>query len=135
MAITKEKQKQEALERMKILQLHENAIKEFDKKGILNKSELRGFLYYLSKEEEGLVRKWEKESGNLAYHAILTHTPIGTMLSILYVSQYEDDWEKEKENLKRNMAIAYVMNLDDDWCSEYGNIGFERNIGGLIRTF
>ncbi|MFY9413204.1 MAG: hypothetical protein WAP27_00460, partial [Tepidanaerobacteraceae bacterium] len=67
--------------------------------------------------------------------AILTHTPIGTMLSILYVSQYEDDWEKEKENLKRNMAIAYVMNLDDDWCSEYGNIGFERNIGGLIRTF
>lgn len=129
----KEKQKEEAVKRMKFLELNEKAIEEFEE-GKLNKSELVGFLYWLDEEEEKMVRKWEEETGNLAYHLILSNTSFGRLLTVLYVSKYEEEWESDHEDLKHEVAIAYVFNLDTPMFSEYGRIGFKKNIGGLIRT-
>ena len=44
----KAKQKQEAIARMKLLKLHGNVIREFEKEGIVNLSENGGFLYWLN---------------------------------------------------------------------------------------
>lgn len=41
----KEQQKQEAIERMKLLKLDSNVIKEFAKEGVINMSENGGILY------------------------------------------------------------------------------------------
>lgn len=129
----RKKQKEEALRRMKALDLHENAIKEFKEEGKLNKSESIGFLYYLNDEEEEMIREWEKETGNLAYHARLDYTKFGTLMSIFYISKYEEEWEMDMDDLENNMALVYVMNLEDDMMSEFGSIVFKKNIGGLIR--
>ena len=130
----RERQKLEAINRMIKLKLHENVIKEFEIEDKLYKSEFHGILYWLNVEEEKIVRDWEQETGNLAYHIIHNNTEFGELLSIFYVSQYEEEWEMDMRDLSEGIAIVYVKNLDDDWCSEYGSIGFKRSIGGLVRT-
>lgn len=129
----KEKQRLEAIERMRMLGIHENAIEEFEEEGKIYKSETIGFLYWLNDEEEKLIKNWEEETGNMAYHAIFNNTLFGRMLSILYVSKYEEEWEFDRRDIENNMPIAYVMNLDDEMLSEAGTIVIKRNIGGLIR--
>ena len=49
------KQKQEAIERMKLLNLHGNVIKAFEKEGIVNLSENGGLLYWLNSEQQAIV--------------------------------------------------------------------------------
>ena len=53
------KQKQEAIERMKLLNLHGNVIKAFEKEGIVNLSENGGLLYWLNSEQQAIVL-WTK---------------------------------------------------------------------------
>ena len=55
----KEKMKNEALERMKSLKLHENVICEFEKEDKLNKSFAFGILYWLTEEEKAEIMKTE----------------------------------------------------------------------------
>lgn len=128
-----EKQKREALERMKLLNIHDDVVNDFTKSQKLYRSELMGILYWLNSKEQEIIKKWEEETGHLAYHVILTYTNFGRLLSILFVSKYEEDWEMEKECIKNNTLIAYVKNLDDDFLSECGSITFRENMGGLIR--
>lgn len=130
----REEQKAEAIKRMKALCLHENAIREFEEEGKINKSELYGILYWLSKKEEEMVKSWEAETENVAYHVILSHTSFGTLMSIFYVSKHKDEWEMDNNDLKEGVAVVYVKNLDNEMCSEYGSIGFKQKIGGLVRT-
>ena len=129
----RERQKLEAINRMIKLKLHENVIKEFEIEDKLYKSEFHGILYWLNVEEEKIVRDWEQETGNLAYHIIHNNTEFGELLSIFYVSQHEEEWEMDRNDLNNDLAVVYVKNLSDDWCSEYGSIGFKRYIGGLVR--
>ena len=57
----KVKQKQEANARMKLLKLHENVIREFEKEGIVNLSENGGFLYWLNGDQQAIVDDFEAE--------------------------------------------------------------------------
>ena len=66
----KVKQKQEAIARMKLLKLHENVIREFEKEGIVNLSENGGFLYWLNGDQQAIVDDFEAEHGALVYHVI-----------------------------------------------------------------
>ncbi len=53
---------------------------------------------------------------------------------MFYVSQYIEEWEYDIGNIPENRQLCYVKNLSDECCSEFGYIGFRKNIGGLIRT-
>jgi hypothetical protein len=130
----KEKMKNEALERMKSLKLHENVICEFEKEDKLNKSFAFGILYWLTEEEKQLVKEWEEETGNLVYHVIENQFEFGHCYSLLYVSKYEEEWEMDRDLIKYNTSYAYVINTDDDMCSELGAIGIVPKIGGIMRT-
>lgn len=123
----------EALLRMKKLNLHENAIREFKTEGKLNKSEFGGILYWLDDEERLLVKNWEAETKNMVYHVIKNHTAIGMMYSFLYVSPSPEGWERDNDDLSEGCALAYVLNVDDPWLSEYGTIGIRPCIGGVRR--
>lgn len=125
----KEEMKKEALNRMKMLKLHPNIIKEFSNKGILNLS-LNAALYYLSEEQLARVQEFEKEYGGLVYHVIQNRY----MLSFLYVSKHKEEWEYDRNDLKEGYPIAYVVNLSDESCSEFGSIGIRPCVGGLLRT-
>ena len=119
----KTKQRTEALKRMELLKLHENVIDDFKEISLLNQSEYGGILYWVEGEMEKKIREWEEKTGNLVYHVIHDYTEFGELLSLLYVSQYEEEWEMERDDLVDGYPLAYVMNLTDDWCSEYGSIG------------
>lgn len=131
----KAKQKQEALERMKMLKLHGNIIKEFDKEGIVNLSENGGFLYWLDSNQQAIVDEFETEHDALVYHVIHDCTEFGELYSLLYVSKYEEEWEDDRNDLKDGYALVYVKNMDDDFCSEFGSIGVKPQFGGLVRMY
>lgn len=82
-----------------------------------------------------VVPDFEKENNGLVYHVIKSHTTIGLMYSLLYVSEYEEEWEMDMEDLGTGHALAYVVNKDMPDCSEFGTIGIEPSIGGLRRTW
>ena len=103
------RQKQEAIERMKMLQLHTNIIKEFEKDGTLNLSENGGYLYWLDSDQKAMVEDFEREYKALVYHVIHNYTEIGEMYSLLYVSKDENEWG-------------------------FGSIGVKPQYGGLVRT-
>lgn len=66
MNITLEEKKTEALERMEMLNLYPNIVKEFKKDGIVNMSEHGGMLYWLTDEQKGFVEEFEAEYNALA---------------------------------------------------------------------
>ena len=134
MKITIEKKKQEAIERMKSLNLYPNIIKEFEKENIVNMSENGGFLYWLTDEQKEIVSDFEAEYDALVYHVIHNFTELGEMLTIFYVSDDEEEWEYDRADLKDGYACAYVKNLTDDMCSEFGSVCFRQQYGGLVRT-
>lgn len=128
-----EKMKKEAIERMKLLKMHENPIAEFEKEGKLNLSE-QGILFWLNEKEQNMVDEFEKEHNALVYHVVKSHTNIGLMYSLLYVSCYEEEWLYDSENIKNEISFAYVINVDSPDCSEFGSIGIRPCFGGVIRT-
>ena len=134
MKVTIEQKKQEAIARMKPLHLHPNVIREFEKDNILNLSESGGFLYWLTDEQKEHVSAFEEEHNALVYHAIHDDTWFGELLTFLYVSDHQEEWEADREELRDGYACAYVKNLDDDYCSEFGGIRFKQQFGGLVRT-
>lgn len=134
MAVTREKMKKEALVRMKILGLHKNALKDLEQKDIVNLS-FFGALYFLDDGQKARVRQFEEESGGLVYHVIHNYTDLGETLSFLYVDEYEDEWPRDREDLKEGIPLVYVANLTDEMYSEYGGIGVKPYMGGVLRTF
>lgn len=132
----KDLQKQEAVKRIKMLKFHENVLKEFQE-DVLNKSEFAGFhgvLFWLDDKEKEFIKKWEKKSDNLAYHIIKQNTEFGIMMSILYVSKHEEEWQMDLEDLENENAIAYCIIGTDETYGEYGSIGVRPANGGLTRT-
>lgn len=129
----REKQKAEAIARMKKLGIIEDAIKQFEDDNVVMVSE-NGFLYWLDDEQKEIVKEFEDEYGALVYMVIHNMTLFGELLSMLYVSKHQDEWVYDNEDIEAGYAIAFVKNLDDDFCSEIGSIAIERKYGGLVRV-
>lgn len=125
-----EKMKKEAINRMKMLKLHPNIIKEFSNKNILNLS-LNTALHHLNQEQLARVQEFEQKYDVLVYHVIQN----GQMLSFLYVSKYQEEWEHDRNDLEEGYPFVYVANLTDESCSEFGSIGIQTYKGGVIRTY
>lgn len=132
--MNKELQKKEAIARMKMLEIYAATIKEFEKDNIINKSEHGGFLYWLDENEQKIVKEFEEKYNALVYHVIHNYTEFGELYSLLYVSQHEEEWDYDKDDIENNVALAYVKNIDEDMFSEFGSIGIKRQYGGLVRT-
>lgn len=135
MKATKEQMKQEALDRMKLLKLHPNVIKEFKEEDKLNYSMgIHGILYWATDEIGEVVQKFENQTGYLVYHVIHNNTEIGRMLTLLYVSTEMEEWNADKQDLREGCPLAYVENLTYPDCSEFGSVGVKSLNGGVVRT-
>jgi len=132
--MTRQEQKQEAIARMQMLKLHQNPIREFDKEDIVNLSEHGGILYWLDENQQEYVKEFENKYNAVVYHVIHNITEFGELLAFLYVSDSQEEWEYDRDDLKDGYACAYVKNLDDEMCSEFGSIGIKPSFGGLVRT-
>ena len=127
-------QKQEALNRMRMLDIYSPAIKEFEKENIINKSEHGGLLYWLDENEQEFVKEFEEKYNAIVYHIIHNYTEFGELYSLLFVSQHKEEWDWDNEDIKNNIAMVYVKNIDEDAFSEFGSIGIKSQFGGLVRT-
>lgn len=128
------KQKQEAIERMKMLKIYTQAIKEFEKENVINVSEHGGILFWLDDEQQEMVKRFEEKYNAVVYHIIHNYTEFGELYSLLYVSQHEEEWDYDKDDIKHNIALCYVVNKDEESFSEFGSIGIKSQFGGVIRT-
>lgn len=135
MKATKEQMKQEALARMKLLDLHQNVVKDFETEGKINYSlGIHGILYWVTGEIGEVVQKFENQTGYLVYHVIHNNTEIGRMLTLLYVSTEMEEWNADKQDLQEGCPLAYVENLTYPDCSEFGSVGVKPFNGGVVRT-
>ena len=136
MNVSMENKKVEAINRMKKLDLFKPYIMAFEKRGKIYLSEMTGGVYEFDSNAELVVKvkEFEKENDVLVYHVIHTMTQFGELYNFLYVSDYEDEWEMDNEDLDEGYAMAYVWNKTDDWCSEFGSIGVRGKFGGIVRT-
>lgn len=133
--MTKKEMKKEAIKRMKILRLHQNAIEDFINENKLNKSDgPLGSLYWLDEEEQKMIKEFEEEHKVIVYHVIHTFSNLGETYELLFVSNYKEEWEDEKVDLKNGFACVYVKVIDNEQDSEMGYIGVEYRNGGLIRV-
>lgn len=137
------KQKEEAIIRLNMLKtrgLLNNVVDEFEKSDLLYYSEdfpgpFKGILYWVKNNEDYVkaVKDFESEYNCLVYHCILDQFEFGTVLSMLYVSDTEDEWEAEREDLTESIPIAYCYNFDEPYFSEFGSIHIAMANGGITR--
>ena len=130
----REKQKQEAIERMKMLKIYTQAIKEFEKDNVINVSEHGGILFWLDDEQQEMVKRFEEKYNAVVYHVIHNYTEFGELYSLLYVSQHEEEWDYDRDDIKHNISLSYVVNINEESFSEFGSIGIRPQFGGLVRT-
>lgn len=127
----------EAVKRMKALGIFPQTIKQFEKENYLSQSEPPvGACYWVEGEQLERVRQFEKKHNALVYHIIHEWTNIGELENYLYVSDYEEGWPMDNEDIKEGRVLAYVVNKDMPDCSEFGSIGVALTpAAGLKRTW
>ena len=125
--------KDEAIERMELLQLHKNTIEDFKQSNKLNRSENAGTLYWLTDEEKKLVNDFEKENaGTMVYHIIKTITQdLGIVYDLLYVTEDTEDWSIDRKYLQDDLVLSYTITEN----SESGFIKIKKLNGGIIREY
>ena len=81
-----------------------------------------------------MVKRFEEKYNAVVYHVIHNYTEFGELYSLLYVSQHENEWDYDKDDIRDNIALCYVVNKDEENFSEFGSIGIKPQFGGVIRT-
>ena len=136
MNVSREIKKEEAIKRMRAMNIYSDAIKQFKNADIVMVSEPPlGGLFWLNDEEKEMVSKFEQENNALVYLVVRSFTNLGIMDNIFYVSDYQDEWEMDNADLNENYACVYVINHDMPDCSEFGTIAWKSVGGGILRVF
>ena len=134
MNISMEIKKMEAVKRMEVMKIFTPAIKQFKKDGKVMVSEPPlGGLYWVEDELETIIKKFEKENNALVYLVVRAFTNFGKMDSLLFIGDYEEEWEVENEDIKDGIVFSYTINYDMPDFSEMGSIGYRSIGGGIIR--
>ena len=133
--VSKSAQKLEAVKRLQMLKVHPNVIKEFQYDiPLINYSFVGALRWVEDPRWKKIISEFEEEYNAVVYHAIFTPTIFGDFLTLLYVSQHDEEWAADNEELEHGCAYAYVANLTNDIYSEIGRVSIEPLFGGVIRT-
>lgn len=134
MNIPIEKKKQEAINRMNALGIFPETIKQF-KGGMVSYSEPPLCAnYWLDDDQKKIVKGFEEEHNALVYFVIRSYTEFGKMDSLLYVCDYEEEWEMDREDISAGYVMVYTYVYDAPYFSEIGSIAIQGRFGGLVRV-
>ena len=100
-------QKEEAISRLKALKVMPQIIKEFENENTVYSSE-SGYLYFLSDEQEKIVKEFEEHHDAVVYHVIRSFTCFGELLALLYVSKHQDEWGYDREDQQELLCVLYL---------------------------
>lgn len=131
--IDKEAMKNECVERLKVLGVIPCVVDDFKKGKLYYTESATGALYYVDDEMQKFVQEIEERYKGMVYHVIVSRAEFGGLLSMLWTTGYETEWNTERETLEDGYVFSYVKNLTDDWCSEFGDIIVHERNGGLCR--
>lgn len=137
MKVNREKKKIEAVARMKKWGIFGETIKQFEKDDLVSESRPPvSACFWLDAEQKKRVEQFEREHDALVYHVIHSFTNIGELENYLYVGDYEEEWEMDREAIEDKQQLVYVLNHSMPDCSEFGSIGIEPTpAAGLRRTW
>lgn len=133
MNVTKEEKVQEAVLRMKTLRMRDDLISEFVRNGKLY-CYRDGELETLSQEFVELVQRFEADVGGVVYYLIFTESEFGDLLTMLYISDYKEEWYRDMLALKDMVPFAYVENLQMPVFSEFGSVQLVTEDGRTLRV-
>ena len=130
--------KEEGIKRMKKLGLANFFIEEFEKKDKVYVSNIDNVKDYYPIDEyleyKKIKEDFEKESGHKVIHAIKSNTNFGTILDLIFISKYEDDWEYDFNKYNDKFYVmSMANNLTDRNLSDMGTIEVINIEGRLIR--
>ena len=150
--MTKEEKRIEALKRLQYLSKNGMKYKEpitafengdigiFENQGSVFKSvyyslDLNQGQYPYNKIKEE-VAKFEEEYNSVVYLIQLAHTQFGKVYNMFYVSDNEEEWEMDWDDLKQKYSVVYCYNISDPMGCEIGSIAFEYDniCGGIYRV-
>lgn len=136
-SVTREVKKAEAIARMKMWGIFPETIKQFEVDGKVSESAPPfGACFWLDDEQLARVRQFERDYNALVYHVVHSYTEFGELENYLYVSDYEEEWQMDRDALKAGEQCVYVFNKDAEFCSEFGTVGLElAPAAGLRRTW
>lgn len=137
MTISREEKKIEALARMKSWGIFPPIVKQFEKNNQISESTpFFGTCSWLDDKQMARVREFEDHNNALVYHVIRSSTNIGEIESFLYISDYPEEWEQDRDDIKNGQQLVYVYNKNMPDCSEFGPIGVAlTEAAGLRRTW
>lgn len=122
---------------MKILGIFPDTIRQFKEDGLVSISEPpMGAFFWAEGEDLERIRKFEESHNALVYVVIRSYTTIGKLDDFLFVSDYKEEWQMDREDIKKNRTLSYCFNHDSPFCSEMGSIGIAKTpAAGLRRTW
>lgn len=135
----KAQMKEEALKRMRKMQLSHICIDEFIIGKVLVSEQLASInrqehmLFTITDNEKRMIEGFEKDYGVLVYHIIHNYAPFGELYNLFYVSNESDDWKLNNQDISRGLQRVYVINRTIPEYSEFGTISFKKRHGCLIR--
>lgn len=137
MNIPVSEKKIEAIYRMKKLGIYDPIIEQFEKENIVAESAPPiGACFWLDEEQLAQVRDFEETNNALVYHVIHSYTEFGELENYLFVSDYREEWEKDRDDIDYNIVFVYVENKSIPEFSEFGSIGFVKTpAAGLLRIY
>lgn len=124
----------EAISRMEYLEFDEELIRQFKEEGtvplfIHNMDEVYG----IRRNKVDRLTAFEKRTHALIYTVIFTPTEFGDMESYLYVSDWEEEWPSDWDDIHEGYAMTWTENLSYPECSEYGTISFIKTESGCLK--
>ena len=126
--------KQEAIKRMKALNLMAECINTFKANDEIWISEGAGILFNISDVEVlSQIKDFEKRYNALVYHCIFNRLGYDRLVTMFYVCDEKEEWEMDWQDLREGYACCYIANLDEPIFSEIGSIQFTKINGGLRR--
>ncbi len=141
----RQRQKEEALKRLELLGVMNEVVEAFGKGRIYlseyQNKQWNAVLYSLDalgyegyKDILKTIQELETRYNVLVYHMQLMHTTdFGDMYSFLYVSDEEEYWCEEKNDIIKNgQTFAWVIN---DNFTDCGMIGVRAAMGGVLRVW
>ena len=132
----REKQREEAISRMKTLRILKKVANGFQKNGQVHICTRPEGEYILptEKEMEG-IREFERRYNALVYVVLRAVTFYGVLDAYLFVSEKPVNWEQERDDLSGEYIYCYVVNQNNPEISEFGDIAFKHTKSrGLVRT-
>lgn len=134
--VKREDKKAEAIRWMNILGVNSDVVELFEKKDIvMSCSGITGAITPLDDPHlEQQIRDFEQQWDDLVYLVVRTPSVYGWLDSLLFIDNYEDEWEMARRSLKDGYVLSWTINQDYPLCSDMGSIVVERTrSGGLIR--